>query len=42
VYFVDKRDKEKLLTHILNDAGISRSLVFTSAQSAGADMLVKL
>lgn len=41
VYFVDKRDKEKLLTHILNDAGISRSLVFTRTKR-GADMLVKL
>lgn len=41
VYFVDKRDKEKLLTHILNDIGISRSLVFTRTKR-GADQLVKL
>lgn len=41
VYFVDKRDKEKLLTHILNDVGISRSLVFTRTKR-GADQLAKL
>ena len=41
VYFVDKRDKEKLLTHILSDRGISRSLVFTRTKH-GADQLVKL
>ncbi|WP_297334463.1 DEAD/DEAH box helicase [Flavobacterium sp.] len=41
VYFVDKRDKEKLLSFILSDKGISRSLVFTRTKH-GADQLVKL
>lgn len=41
VYFVDKKDKDKLLSHILNDKGISRSLVFTRTKR-GADQLVKL
>lgn len=41
VYFVEKKDKQKLLYHILNDRGISRSLVFTRTKH-GADQLVKL
>lgn len=40
VYFVDKNDKKKLLTHILLDTSISRSLVFTRTKH-GADKLVK-
>ena len=41
VYFVDKKDKEKLLSRILNNTGIARSLVFTRTKH-GADQLVKL
>lgn len=41
VYFVDKKDKEKLLSRILNTTGIARSLVFTRTKH-GADQLVKL
>lgn len=41
VYFVDKKDKEKLLSRILNNTGIARSLIFTRTKH-GADQLVKL
>lgn len=41
VYFVDKKDKVKLLSDILNDKEISRSLVFTRTKHS-ADKLVKL
>lgn len=40
VYFVDKTDKNKLLSQILSDAAISRSLIFTRTKH-GADKLVK-
>lgn len=40
VYFVDKKQKKNLLTHILKDTRISRSLVFTRTKH-GADKLVK-
>jgi len=40
VYFVDKKQKKNLLAHILGDASISRSLVFTRTKH-GADKLVK-
>lgn len=40
VYFVDKKQKRQLLTHILQDKAISRSLVFTRTKH-GADKLVK-
>jgi len=41
VYFVEKKDKNKLLSQILGNAAISRSLVFTRTKH-GADQLVKL
>jgi ATP-dependent RNA helicase RhlE len=40
VYFVEKQDKEKLLANILDDAAISRSLVFTRTKH-GANKLVE-
>ncbi|MCL9804428.1 DEAD/DEAH box helicase [Flavobacterium amniphilum] len=40
VYFVEKQDKEKLLANILDDASISRSLVFTRTKH-GANKLVE-
>ncbi len=40
VYFVEKNDKNKLLSQILSDAAISRSLIFTRTKH-GADKLVK-
>lgn len=40
VYFVDKKEKKKLLAHILQDESITRSLVFTRTKH-GADRLVK-
>lgn len=40
VYFVDRKDKRKLLAHILSDNAVSRSLVFTRTKH-GADKLVK-
>jgi ATP-dependent RNA helicase RhlE len=41
VYFVEKEDKNKLLSKVLGDAAISRSLIFTRTKH-GADKLVKL
>ncbi len=41
VYFVEKQDKDKLLSHLLSDTAILRSLVFTRTKH-GADKLVKL
>jgi len=41
VYFVEKDDKNKLLSRVLGDAAISRSLIFTRTKH-GADKLVKL
>lgn len=41
VYFVEKEDKNKLLSLVLSDAAISRSLIFTRTKH-GADKLVKL
>lgn len=40
VYFVDKKQKRHLLTHLLKDMSTSRSLVFTRTKH-GADKLVK-
>ncbi|MEZ5017101.1 MAG: DEAD/DEAH box helicase [Flavipsychrobacter sp.] len=40
VYFVDKKEKRKLLVHILKDRSISRSLVFSRTKH-GADKLVR-
>lgn len=40
VYFVDKKDKKKLLAHVLQDGAIVRSLVFTRTKH-GADKLTK-
>lgn len=40
VYFVDRKDKRKLLVDILKDRSISRSLVFSRTKH-GADKLVK-
>jgi len=40
VYFVEKDDKNKLLTQVLSDVEISRSLIFTRTKH-GADKLVK-
>jgi ATP-dependent RNA helicase RhlE len=40
VFFVDKKEKKNLLTHILRDENITRSLVFTRTKH-GADKLVK-
>jgi len=40
VYFVEKADKRKLLSHVLKDASITRTLVFTRTKH-GADKLVK-
>jgi ATP-dependent RNA helicase RhlE len=40
IYFVSKKDKRKLLAHVLRDSSISRSLVFTRTKH-GADKLVK-
>lgn len=40
IYFVDKKDKKKLLAHVLKDHSISRSLVFTRTKH-GADKVVK-
>lgn len=40
VYFVEKNDKNKLLSQILSDSTISRSLIFTRTKH-GADKLVK-
>jgi ATP-dependent RNA helicase RhlE len=40
VYFVEKHDKEKLLASLLDDAAISRSLVFTRTKH-GANKLVE-
>jgi ATP-dependent RNA helicase RhlE len=40
VYFVEKEDKNKLLSQVLSDAAISRSLIFTRTKH-GADKLVK-
>lgn len=41
VYFVDHKDKAGLLSQVLSDASISRSLVFTRTKH-GADKLVRL
>jgi len=40
LYYVDKKQKKDLLTYILRDTSISRSLVFTRTKH-GADKLVK-
>lgn len=40
VYFVEKNDKEQLLSKLLNDSGILRSLVFTRTKR-GANQVVK-
>ena len=40
MYMVEKKDKKHLLAHILSDASITRSLVFTRTKH-GADKLVK-
>lgn len=40
IYFTDKKEKKNLLTHILRDSSITRSLVFTRTKH-GADKLVK-
>ncbi|MGX7667296.1 DEAD/DEAH box helicase [Flavobacterium pedocola] len=40
VYFVEKNEKEQLLSSLLNDSGILRSLVFTRTKR-GANQLVK-
>jgi len=40
VYFVEKEDKNKLLSQVLSDKAISRSLIFTRTKH-GADKLVK-
>lgn len=40
VYFVEQREKTRLLIHLLDDASIQRSLVFTRTKH-GADKLVK-
>ncbi len=40
LYYVDKKEKKKLLMHILQDKSITRSLVFTRTKH-GADKLVK-
>lgn len=40
VYFVEKEDKNKLLSQVLSDGAISRSLIFTRTKH-GADKLVK-
>mgnify|MGYP000173619512 CR=1 FL=1 len=40
LYYVDKKEKKKLLMHILRDESITRSLVFTRTKH-GADKLVK-
>ncbi|MBC7553891.1 MAG: DEAD/DEAH box helicase [Taibaiella sp.] len=40
VYFVDKKDKKQLLTHVLKDSGISRALVFCRTKH-GSDKVVK-
>jgi ATP-dependent RNA helicase RhlE len=40
LYFVDQKDKKKLLVHILQDKKIDRVLVFTRTKH-GADKLVK-
>ncbi len=40
VYFVDKKDKRQLLHYVLNDASITRVLVFTRTKH-GADKVVK-
>ncbi len=40
VYFVDKKQKKHLLTHLLKDMSTARSLVFTRTKH-GADKLVK-
>lgn len=41
VYFTDKKEKKNLLIHLLQDADITRSLVFTRTKH-GADKLVKV
>ncbi len=40
VYFVDKKNKNSLLTHILNDKSIDRALVFARTKH-GADKIAK-
>jgi ATP-dependent RNA helicase RhlE len=40
LYYVDKKDKRKLLQHILEDRSIQRALVFTRTKH-GADRVVK-
>lgn len=40
IYYVDKKEKRKLLVHILKDESISRSLVFSRTKH-GADKLVR-
>lgn len=40
VYFVEKKERARLLVHLLNDTSIDRSLVFTRTKH-GADKLVK-
>lgn len=40
VYYVDKKKKKELLVHLLQDASITRSLVFSRTKH-GADKLVK-
>ena len=38
IYFVNKKDKQSLLVHLLNEANISRTLVFTKTKH-GADRI---
>jgi ATP-dependent RNA helicase RhlE len=40
IYFVDKGNKKKLLTHVLQESGIKNALVFTRTKH-GADKVVK-
>lgn len=40
IYFVNKNDKQSLLVHLLNDANINRTLVFTKTKH-GADRISK-
>ncbi len=40
IYFVAKNDKRALLTHLLNDPGIERALIFTRTKH-GADKVVR-
>ena len=40
IFFVEKKDKKQLLTHVLSDKSIERALVFTRTKH-GADKVVK-